>query len=125
MTRQLNKKDLDLRTLSFRWFLCPDFYGIRINLTRFRRLNEFSSLDFGYCTDSYVLTQYFSKIYVRLIRSTYILYDNKYLRTYFMIILPRRNCTSSYESDEIVRFLALVGILEIHKKFNKSVKNYI
>ena len=40
-----------------------------------------------------------------------------------MTILPRRYCTSSYESDEIVRFSALVGILEIYKKFNnKSVK---
>ncbi len=27
MTRQLNKKDLDLRTLSFSWFLCPNEYG--------------------------------------------------------------------------------------------------
>ncbi len=30
MTRQLNKKDLDLRTLSFRWFLCPKLYGTLI-----------------------------------------------------------------------------------------------
>ncbi len=42
-----------------------------------------------------------------------------------MTILLCRTCTSSYESDEIVRFSALVGILEIYKKFNKSVKNYI
>ncbi len=97
----------------------------RIYLTGFSRLNEFSSPDFGYCTDSYVLIQYVSKIYVRLIRSTYILYDNKYLRTYFMTILACRNCTSSYESDDIVRFSVLVGIFEIYKKFNKSVKNYI
>ncbi len=27
LTRQLNKKDIDLRTLSFRWFLCPGLYG--------------------------------------------------------------------------------------------------
>ncbi len=27
LTQQLNKKDLDLRTLSFRWFLCPVLYG--------------------------------------------------------------------------------------------------
>jgi hypothetical protein len=93
----------------------------RIHLTWFRCLNEFLSPDFGYCTDSYVLIQYVSKSYVRLIRSTYILYNNKYLRTYFMTILPRRNCTSSYKSDEI----ALVGILEIYKKFNKAVQNFI
>jgi hypothetical protein len=100
-------------------------YPNRIHRTWFCRLNEFLSPDFGYCTDSYVLIQYVSKIYVRLIRSTYVLYDNKYLRTYYMKILLRRNCTSFYESDEIVRFLALVGILEIYKMFNKSVKNYI
>jgi hypothetical protein len=34
----------------------------RIHLTWFRRLNEFSSTGFGYCTDSYVLIQYVSKI---------------------------------------------------------------
>ncbi len=94
----------------------------RIHLTRFRHLNEFLSPDFGYCTYSYILIQYVSKIYVRLIRSTYVLYNNKYLRTYFVTILPHRNCTTSYKSDEIVRFSALVGILEIYKKFNKSVK---
>ncbi len=82
----------------------------RIHLTQFRRLNEFSSPDFGYCTDSYVVIQYVSKTYVQLIKSTYVLYDNKYLHTYFMTILPCRNCTSSYESDKIVRFLALIGI---------------
>ncbi len=27
LTRQLKKKDLDLRTLLFSWFLCPVFYG--------------------------------------------------------------------------------------------------
>ncbi len=42
-----------------------------------------------------------------------------------MTILPCRNCTSSYESDKIVRFSALVGILEIYKKFNKLVKKYL
>jgi hypothetical protein len=31
LTRQLNKKDLDLRTLSFRWFLCPVLYGSRLS----------------------------------------------------------------------------------------------
>ncbi len=97
----------------------------RTHLTWFCCLNEFSSPNFGYCTDSYVLIQNVSKIYVRLIRSTYVLYNNKYLHTYFMTIPPHRNCTSSYESDKIVRFSALVGILEIYKKFNKSVKNYI
>ncbi len=35
------------------------------------------------------------------------LYESKYLRMYFMPILLCRNCTSSYESDEIVRFSAL------------------
>ncbi len=99
---------------------------VRIHLTRwFCCLNEFSSPDFGYCTDSYILIQYVCKIYVRLIRSTYIHYDNKYLRTYFMTILPRRYCTSSYKRDKIVRFSALVEILEIYKKFNKLVQNYI
>ena len=97
----------------------------RINLTRFCCLNEFSSPDFGYCTDSYILIQCVSKIYVLLIRSTYVLYNNKYLCTYFMTILPRRTCTSSYESDEVVRFSAIIGILEIYKKFNKLFRNYI
>jgi hypothetical protein len=41
----------------------------RTHLNRFCCLNEFWSPDFGYCTDSYVLIQYVSKIYVRLIRS--------------------------------------------------------
>jgi hypothetical protein len=41
-----------------------------------------------------------------------------------MTLLLCRNCTSSYESDKIVRFSALVGILEIYKKINKSVKNF-
>ena len=95
----------------------------RTHLTWFCCLNEFSSPDFGYCTDSYVLIQYVSKIYVQLIRSTYVLYDNNYLRTYCMTILPRRNCTSSYESDEIVRFSALVGILEFYKKSISWSKN--
>ena len=31
LTRQLKKKDLDLRTLLFSWFLCPVFYGIYFN----------------------------------------------------------------------------------------------
>jgi hypothetical protein len=97
----------------------------RTHLTRSCCLNEFLSPDFGYCTDSYVLIQYVSKIYVPLIRSTYVLYNNEYLHRYFMTILPCRNCTSFYKSDEIVRFSALVGILEIYKKFNILVKNYI
>jgi hypothetical protein len=42
-----------------------------------------------------------------------------------MTILLHRNCTSSYESDKIVRFSALVRILVIYKHFNKLVKNYI
>ncbi len=101
------------------------WYKTRTHLTRFCRLNEMLPPDFGYCTDSYILMQYVSKIYVQLIRSTYVLYDNKYLCTYFMTILLCRNCTSSYESDKIVRFSALIGILEIYKNFNKLVKNYI
>ncbi len=92
------------------------YVGSRIHLTRFRHLNEFSSPDFEFCTDSYVLIPYVCEIYVRLISSTYVLYDNKYLRTYFMTILPCRICTSSYESDKIVRFSALVGVLQIYKK---------
>ncbi len=81
-------------------------YMSRIHLTRFCRLNEFLSPDFGYCTDSYMSIQYVSKIYVQLIRSTYVIYNHKYLRTDCMTIPPCRNCTSSYKSDEIV----LVGI---------------
>jgi hypothetical protein len=34
----------------------------RIHLTWFCCLNEFLSLDFGYCTNSYKLIQYVSKI---------------------------------------------------------------
>jgi hypothetical protein len=53
---------------------------------------------------------------------------NKYLRTYFMTtILLRRNCTSSYESDKIVRFSALrLEILDFWKlkKYDESVKSY-
>ncbi len=30
LTRQLNKEDLDLRTLTFKCFLCPIFYGSKI-----------------------------------------------------------------------------------------------
>ncbi len=73
----------------------------RIHLTWFRRLNEFLSLDFGYRTDSYVLTQYVSKIYIQLIRSTYVLNNNKYLRTYFMIILPGRKCTWEWQNCQV------------------------
>jgi hypothetical protein len=46
---------------------------------------------------------------------------------YFMTILLRRNCTSSYDSDKIVRFSALRSeMLDFWKlkKYNKSVKNY-
>ncbi len=109
-------------------FFCKklkDSSKTRTHLTWFRCLNEFLSPDFGYCTDSYILIQYVSKIYVQPIRSTYVLYDKKYLRTYFMTILLRRNCTSSYKSDKIERFAALVRILEIYKMLNKLVKNYI
>jgi hypothetical protein len=62
-----------------------------------------------------------------LIRSTYIICENKHLRMYFMTILLCRNCTSSYKSDEIVRFSALwLEMLDFWKlkKYNKSVKNY-
>ncbi len=89
---------------------------LNTHLTLFCCLNVFLSPDVEYCTDSYILIQYFSKIEIRLVRSTYVLYNNKYLRTYFMTILPHRNCTSSYKSDKIVRFSVLVGILEILKK---------
>jgi hypothetical protein len=44
-----------------------------------------------------------------------------------MTILLRRNCTSSYESDDIVRFSALRSeMLDFWKlkKYNKSVKKY-
>ena len=44
-----------------------------------------------------------------------------------MTILPCRNCTSSYESDKIVRFSALRSeMLDFWKlkKYNRSVKNY-
>ncbi len=46
---------------------------------------------------------------------------------YFMTILLHRNCTSSYESDEIVRFSALRSeMLDFWKlkKYSMSVKNY-
>ncbi len=46
---------------------------------------------------------------------------------YFMTILLCRNCTSSYESDKIVRFSALrLEMLDFWKlkKYNKLVKNY-
>jgi hypothetical protein len=44
---------------------------------------------------------------------------------YFMTILLHRNCTSSYESDKIVRFSALRSeMLDFWKlkKYNKLVK---
>ncbi len=76
---------------------------------------------FGDQTDSYVVIQSELRSTYVLIRSMYVLYENKYLGMYFMTILLCGNCTSSYKSDEIVRFSALwlwdVGFLEIEKGF--------
>jgi hypothetical protein len=80
----------------------------KIHLTQFRCLNEVLSPDYGYCTDSKVSIEYVSKINVRLIRSTYILYNNKYLHTYFMTILPCRNCTISYIVTKLSGFQRLL-----------------
>ncbi len=50
LTRQLNKKDLDLRTLSFRWFLCPKLYG---SMCRWQ--HHFWHMNMGCCQKYHVL----------------------------------------------------------------------
>jgi hypothetical protein len=96
-----------------------------MNLTWFHHLNTFLPPDFGDHTISYVVIHSEIRSMYVLKRSTYVLYDNKDLSTYLMIILLHRDCTSFYKSDKNVRFSALqlrdVGIT----KFNKLVKKYI
>jgi hypothetical protein len=55
-----------------------------------------------------------------MIRSTYVLYENKYLSTNFMTILLRRNCTSSskmqYPSPLCRLTWAVTHVIGLHVK---------